>query len=425
MKLIFHGGAEEVGRSCVELNVGNDRYILDAGVKFGHDGLEYPEELFNLPEIDGMFISHGHLDHCGGLPLYHHNKLICPVFATTQTKVITKIMLKDSYKVAKIKHTHPAYDNVDIQDVINSIKVTPFEKKQKFRNLTYSFHNAGHIPGSAMVLIEAEGKKILYTGDYNLTPTNLMIPGEKNFKDIDALITESTYGYRELPPRKELEQELLEEIELTLKKGGRVLIPVFAVGRAQEILLMLAKNNWNVPIYFDGLAKKVTSKMLMNYSKYINNKQELSKMFYDKVQTISSPNRRNKIANEPGIFVTTSGMLTGGPAMAYLNHMWHDENSSIFLVGYQAKGTRGRQLLEERRISIKGEITNVKCHVRKFDFSAHSDREDLHEFIKAVNPKKLFLMHGDLDNIQELEEWAKSNTKCEVLVPKNTDEYEV
>lgn len=425
MKVIFHGGAQEVGRSCVEFKIGKDRYIMDAGIKFEAGGVIYPQEVFEVPEIDGLFLSHAHLDHSGGLPLYEHYNMLCPIICSMQTKVITRIMLKDSFKIAKIKNTHPAYDNFDIKKVMNSIVVTPFDKLIKFRDIKYRLHNAGHIPGSAMIEVQAEGKKIIYTGDFNLTNTNLMIPASKDLKDVDVLIMESTYGYREIAPRDEMEFEFLKEVERAIQKGGRVLIPVFAVGRAQEILIMLSKKEWNVPIYFDGLAKKVTRRMVMNYSKFISNKEKLAYMFNEKVQSVSSENRRNRAANAPGIFVTTSGMLTGGPAVHYLKHMFHDEKSAVLLVGYQAKGTRGRMIMEDKKASIKGEITDIKCHIRQFEFSAHSDREDLHEFILAVKPKKLFLMHGDPDNIQELADWAQANTTCEVITPKNTESYEI
>ncbi len=213
MKLIFHGGAKEVGRSCIELQTQGDRYLLDAGIKFKEGGFEYPDKVIDYPDIDGLIISHAHLDHSGALPLFEHYNIICPIFCTRLTLALTKILLKDSYKIERIRNLHPAYNNTDLKKVEKSVTLLDYDKLITHRKINFILRNAGHVPGSAMTLIEAEGKKILYTGDTKLKTTEVMKGAFTDYQDIDVLIIESTYGARELPDRNELKKKFLDKIE--------------------------------------------------------------------------------------------------------------------------------------------------------------------------------------------------------------------
>lgn len=430
MRLVFHGAASEVGRSCIEIETQGDRYILDCGVKFITEGFLYPEGIFNYEQIDGVLISHAHLDHTGALPLFEHHNIVCPVFMTHQTLALTKILLKDSYKIARIKHLHPAYERIDIKSVVDRVKRVEFDKWYRHRKLKFMYLNAGHIPGSAMILLEVEGKRILYTGDFNTRTTKLMKPARvrdvMKHGRVDVVITESTYGHRELPARAQVEKDFLAAIKQVRKKGGKILVPVFAVGRAQEILIMLSKIDWDCPMYFDGMAKEITRKVLTHQSTYVTNKDTLHEMFFNKVRTISSERSRNRIAEQDcGMFITTSGMLQGGPAIHYLKHMWHNPNDAVFLTGYQAKGTNGRRLLEDGIVFIKGMETPVRCQVKKFDFSGHADIEDVHMFIQKLDPSVVIAQHGDPESVAAMEEWARTNTRAETYAPTVGDEIDL
>lgn len=426
MKFIMHGAAQQVGRSCIEVQTQGDRYLLDCGVRFLDDGFEYPDKVFEVKEIDGVLISHAHLDHTGALPFLEHHNLLCPVFMTSQTKAITEILLKDSFKIARIKDIHPAFSKFDLKRLKEFVRTVEMEKRYHFRKIYFTFYNAGHIPGSASILIEAEGKRVVYTGDYNTRPSNLMEPAKaENFKDIDVLITESTYGARKLPDREPLGDVFLDSIEKTIKQGGRVLIPVFAVGRAQDVLITLSRRKWDVPIYFDGMCKIVTRKVLAHNSRYVKNKNALHQMYYDRIKFVTSENMRNKVALEPGIFLCTSGMLQGGPAIHYLKHMWHDEKSAVLLTGYQVRNTNGWLLSTQKEFYLKGWRTKVKCNVERYDFSGHLSQEDLHAFIKKVNPKVLIINHGNVEAEIALCDWAKENTPAIVYAPLLGDEVDV
>lgn len=271
-------------KSCIELISQANRFLLDAGVKFKEDGFEAPFNVFNIPNIKGLFLSHAHLDHTGSLPLFEHFNLICPIFTTQQTKELTKILLKDSYKIARIKHLHPAYQKNDLKRVYNATRIVEFDQWYKHMNLEFMFLNAGHIPGSAMVLIKTEDKKILYTGDYKYKTSELMkgvdseIDSNVNLNDIDVLITESTYGGKPLPDRQGIEDSFLDMIDEVIKKGS-VIVPVFGLGRAQEILIVLSRRKWSVPIYIDGMAVEVTKKILSGNPTYLNQRKILAEMF--------------------------------------------------------------------------------------------------------------------------------------------------
>ena len=391
------------------------------------DGFEAPFNIFNLPGINGLFLSHAHLDHTGSLPLFEHYNLLCPIFTTEQTRELTAVLLRDSYKIARIKHLHPAYQKIDLKNVYRSTRIIEFNKAYKHMNIDFKFFNAGHVPGSAMILINAEGKKILYTGDFKLATTRLMKGAEQllndpELKNIDVLITESTYGGKILPDRNDLEEAFLDKVEEVVKKGS-ALIPVFALGRAQEILLILSKRKFSVPIYFDGMSVDLTKKILSLDPTNINGKKTLIDM-YKKVDLVKKEKKRHKIMNNKGIFITTSGMLQGGPVMAYLENMWGNPNNAILLTGFQCKRTNGRLLLDEGYIYLSGWKTYVKCQVQKFDFSGHGDDNEIKQLIKALNPKNLVFNHGDESSILSLKAWAEKNLLAKVFAPAVGDSIE-
>jgi len=432
MKLVFHGGAREVGKSCIELSSGEQRYLMDAGLKFKEHGFEAPFEVFDLPKVDALFLSHAHLDHSGALPLFEHFNLICPIYATEQTRDLTEILLKDSYKIARIKHLHPAYDKPDLRKVLKATNVVQFNKSYTLKNLEFKFFNAGHIPGSAMILMKIEGKKVLYTGDFKLRSTELMkgagdeldkLIASGDLKDIDVLISETTYGGKTMQMHEEVEAVFLDRIQQVIDKGS-VVIPVFALGRAQDILLMLAKRKWLVPVYLDGMCIDVTKIILHDDQSYLNSKKELYDMFNKRISLVKKEKQRLNIVGSHAIFITTSGMLQGGPILTYVDNMWGNPNNAIFLTGYQCKRTNGQLLLDEGYVYLHGWKTQVKCQVQKFDFSGHADDPQIRELITKINPKNLILQHGDPENSMMVAEWAKTNLPCKVFVPAVGDTLE-
>ncbi|MFH0870698.1 MAG: MBL fold metallo-hydrolase [archaeon] len=425
MKLIFHGAAKEVGRSCIELQTQGDRYLLDAGIKFKEGGFEYPEKVLDIPEIDGLFISHAHLDHSGSLPLFEHYNIVCPVFCTELTFALVKVLLKDSYKIARIKNLHPAYDKLDLKKVEKSTRFMKYDQEFVHRKVKVTFRNAGHIPGSAMILLEAEGKKLLYTGDTKLKTTEVVKGADTNFNDIDTLIIESTYGARVLSDRAEIKKRFLDKVEEVIGKGGSVIVPVFALGRAQDILVMLSEREFKAPIYYDGMCNTISKKMLESSDPYLNSQEALEKMVFHNAIHVNNDMRRQAAIKKQGIFVTTSGMLQGGPVLSYVKELWHDPKNAILLTGFQCKRTNGRTLVEEGYVYIDGWKTYVKCYVEKFDFSGHADQSDLKEIITRINPKMIIFQHGDEEDITAISTWAGQQGKYKIFVPSIGDEIEI
>jgi len=421
MKIIFHGAAREVGKSCIEIQTEGKRYLMDAGVKFIPHGTEYPKELDKIFELDGIFISHAHMDHSGALPLLEHKNLKCPIYTTAMTWETTNMLLQDSYHLEKLKHLHPAYLERDISKVEKDLRLVKYDKEYETRDgkIKFTYINAGHIPGSASILMKLEGKTLLYTADINTEKTHLMIASELDKLDmpIDILITENTYGDRIHPDKQDSEDGLINSIEECIQNGGSALVPVFGVGRSQEILIILNKLNPDIPIYLDGMARKLTEKIIRSSDPYINNKEILAEMF-KRVHIIKNPRERPQIGSKKGIvIVTTSGMIQGGPVVSYMEKFYHKKENYILLTGYQAKGTTGRSVFEDHLFYHNHHRDKVTAHVRKFDFSAHYGQDSIHKLIKKINPKHLILQHGDLEAIEAVKRLAEKEIDGKVYNP--------
>ena len=406
MELKIHGAAKEVGRSAIQLTTNDHKILLDAGIKLAQE-TSYPLNMDDLTDTDVVFLTHAHLDHSGCLPLLRSHGMHCPVITNSVTKALTRILFKDAYKVEKINRRYVNYSKDDITETLADMQNVKYRKEYGFHELRYQYYDAGHIPGSSMILLEADGKRILYTGDFNTNESLLLNPADVDIPPgIDVLITESTYGDREHLNRKKQREDFIQSIKATIARGGSVIVPVFAVGRAQEILLMLDQHDFGVPVYLDGMAKRVTEQMLAK-PKFIKDVNLLKKAI-QKVKVVKGFRERKNFIKQQGIFVTTSGMLEGGPVLDYIAGLWENELNSILLTGYQAEYTNGRLLVEEGNVFLDGWKVNVKAEVKHYDFSAHVGRTGLHEFITKIDPKKLVTVHGDSSAMKELAEWAES-----------------
>ncbi len=423
MKLTFHGAAMEIGRSCIELETKKStRILLDAGLKLTESLSEFPVGMQNLSEIDAVLISHAHLDHTGALPLFDHQGLYCPIYATSMTKKLTKVLLEDAFKIGRFKHEELGYFEEDIQKILNCVKRIRQKESGKVLDVNFTFYPAGHIPGSSTILVNADNKSLLYTGDINLQETQLMKEADTSFGEVDVLITESTYGDRDHPPRKKVEKEFLDKVAETVNNGGSVLIPCFAVGRAQEIMLLLSQLKLDAPVYLDGMAKEATD-IILKEPQSIKDAKMLRKA-YSKVRLVKGGKQRENIVKKQGVFITTSGMLTGGPVMDYLKHMYFDQKNSVLLTGYQGEHTNGRLLMDEKSVFIDGYKKKALCFVENFDFSAHSGLKETKSLIKKANPEHLVLLHGDPKAEDCLAEWARM-LDYNVYVPKLMDKVKI
>jgi putative mRNA 3-end processing factor len=319
-------------------------------------------------------------------------------------------LLEDSLHVQQLKEGYVQYSNFDIKDVLNRMQLISYRNKSQFKNISYEFFDAGHIPGSASILLEISGKKILYSGDINLTDTYLLDGADIDYKSkIDVLIIESTYGSRDHPSRKTEEKNFVSSIKKILADKGSVLVPVFSLGRAHEIAILLSQYDFGVPIYMDGMARKINSVFMKN-SSYITHFPELKKAM-DKIRIIKDEDQRSGLYYSKAIFLSTAGMLDGGPVLQYMKHMYNNSSNGVLMTGFQGEGSNGRMLLESSRAVIDGQQYHFDGMIKKYDFSAHSGKKELHKLIEKTKPKAVIINHGDVDDVLDMERFAR--TKAE------------
>ncbi|MGD0728450.1 MAG: MBL fold metallo-hydrolase [Candidatus Micrarchaeaceae archaeon] len=399
MMLKFFGGAQEVGRSAILLK-DDTTLLLDYGIKLNH-GIEYPTE---VTKTDAFVLSHAHLDHCGFAPTLY-NEMLIPSFGTEPTLELSELLLNDALNIAKKEHKQQRYHKKQIATFMHRYTSLEYGNGAMLGNFNIEMYDAGHICGSAITLIERknakDNKRVVYTGDFKLEP-QFLHKGAEIVKG-DILIMESTYATREHPDRNETMKKLVESIKETLDNKGNVLLPVFAVGRSQELLTLLYKNNLTQYAYLDGMARTATSIVLRN-SNFIDNAASLEKAVSE-TTLIKSQEDRFDALNGPSIIMTTAGMLTGGPVLEYITKL--KNNSKIFLTGYQVEGSNGRTLLEKGFVTLKEKPVKIPTPTEFYDMSAHAGKKDLHEYVKRSSPGKVICVHGDKDNSIELAESLK------------------
>lgn len=426
IRIGFYGGIGEVGRSCFILNKGKKNIMLDCGIKLGEQ-VEYPkipkEKLKNLKEI---FISHAHLDHSGYLPHLYSDGYKPKIITIKPTRDMMGVLLSDYRRIQE----EPPFSQKDIDEVLKNVNIVEYGKHKN--QFDYELFPSGHILGSAMIKIN-ERRGILYTGDLCTRNTRVLEGCARGIKTETAIV-ETTYGGKEdtLPNIKEAAGKMVYLINETIKKGGFVLIPSFAVGRAQEILLLLDDYMQSgalvkVPIYVDGMINKVM-RIYRHNAIYANEdiKRKILMSDYDpfKSQNFKKPRtkERSDVMEEPCIIVSTSGMLSGGPVLGYLEKLAGDPKNLLLFVGYQAEGTRGRKILDgEKEIEVGEEKIKIEMKIEKVRISGHADHNDLVQFIKNLKGlKKIFLVHGESKDIED-----DLGKRYEIIFPKMTEEFKI
>ncbi|MGC9516541.1 MAG: beta-CASP ribonuclease aCPSF1 [Methanomicrobiales archaeon] len=445
------GGFREVGRSCMFLQTPNSKVLLDCGVnvagadeKSAYPFLNVPE--FVLDDLDAVIISHAHLDHSGFLPYLYHYGYEGPVYCTTPTRDLMTLLQLDHIDIAH-REDNPLPFNV--KHVKKSIKHTITldygEVTDIAPDIRLTLHNAGHILGSAMVHMHiGDGQhNMVYTGDFKFERSRLLEPAVFKFPRIESLVMESTYGGHDdvQTSRNNAEKDLIKTIYNTLQRGGKILIPVFAVGRAQELMIVLEEYIRHgiideVPIYIDGMIWEATaihtarpeylSKDLRDQIFHIGRNPFISDVFH-KVNGIDE--RKEIVEGEPSIILSTSGMLTGGNSVEYFKSLCKDERNSLVFVGYQAEGSLGRRIQKGwKEIPLKEDgktnVYNVKMNIKTIDgFSGHSDRKQLMDYVRKISPKpeKILIGHGDNYKTLDLASSIYRSYKIETKTPMNLE----
>ena len=296
-------------------------------------------------------------------------------------------MMNDSLKIAKAEDYPLPYTSADIDRTMRSVIPLTFGDTIEIGGADVTLYSAGHIPGASMFLFEGD-TTTLYTGDFHTADQRLVFGAEP--VKCENLFIEGTYGGRNHPDRKMTELQFLDKVRQVVERGGTCIIPCFAVGRTQEIMLLLKDLGYEM--WVDGMGRTVM-RMFLDYPEYLRDVKKL-KSARRNFNIVKNTHMRAQAARGQ-VIVTTGGMLDGGPVLGYIDRVKNDPNSAILLVGFQAEDTNGRMLLEQRSMVIDGESYKIECEVQRYDFSAHADHSEIIKFIEECDPENIVFMHSE------------------------------
>ncbi len=426
VRLVTLGAFHEVGRAAMLIQAGSSSVLLDSGINPGAQdpASAYPRfdtDEFDLEKLDAVVISHAHLDHCGILPFLYKYGYDGPVYCSEPTQTLMTLHQLDYLDVHSREGEHSPYDQKDVREVVtHTIPLRYNVVTDVAPDIKLTFHNAGHILGSSMVHLHiGEGlHNIVYSADFKFGRTMMLDPATALFPRAETLIIESTYGGPDdiMPDREGVEGKLVSIVNDTVEKGGKVLIPVPAVGRAQEIMLVLDAYMKNgalreLPIYIEGMVNEATAihtafpeYLVRDIKEQILHK-DINPFQSEYFHPVTHPSDREEIiAGGPCVIIATSGMLEGGPAIDYFRHLAPDARNTLAYVSYQVDGTLGNRIKNGlKEVSLyahdgKMEMVKVNMRVESIEgFSGHSDRNQLLGFIKRMSPKptKIIVNHGE------------------------------
>jgi uncharacterized protein len=444
------GGVKQVGRSCFIVMTNESKVMLDCGINPAE-----PEPLsafprldffnFNFDELDAVIISHAHIDHQGFLPTLFKYGFNGPVYCTEPTLPLMTLLQMDSVKIAKSNGTYLPFEVRDVHEVIKHCITIPYGKPTDISpDITVTLNNAGHIMGSATVHLNISGvHNILYSGDYKYAKTQLLDGTLSIYPRVETLITESTYGNSTdvMPDQSVVYRTFTDNINRTLTGGGKVLIPVPAVGRAQEIMLVLDKEMregrlMESPIYIEGMISEASA-VHMSYAHYLGYdvrrsvSQGINPFQSEYFTVVNGPANRADVLNEeaPSIIMATSGMLEGGPSVEYFKEIALSDKNRIIFVSYQINGTLGRRVLDGTMNEVsmldkngKLKVIPVRCETKRIDgFSGHSDFNQIMNFVSRVKPKRVLVNHGEKSKSESIASAVHYRYKIRSSVPDSRE----
>jgi len=414
LQIGFLGGTHEVGRIAIAVKTEKAQVLLDYGVMLNHE----PGFPMHVPpkDVDALILSHSHLDHSGAVPIFYiHGKK--PLYTNKLNLELTQLLISDFIHLSSY---YLPFEYLELKSMMRNNKHVDYSVEEEIGDIKFQLLNAGHTPGSAQILIEAEGKRLLYTGDFNTVDTRLLEGARMQYGDLDAVIIESTYADEDHTERLELEKRFAGEVTDVVERGGTVLVPAFGVGRSQEIACVLTAHHFEYPVYMDGMAREASG-IMMNYREFLRD----PRLFMDAIHSadwVEGWRDRRKATKTPGVIISPAGMLKGGPAVFYTSKVGKKAHNAIFLVSYQIPGTPGRELLEKGVCLIDGKMRKVKARVEHFDFSSHCGATQLKEAVKSLDGKpKVFVVHGAERNCELLAKWVRNELGLEATAPKTGD----
>ena len=415
VKIKILGSGREVGRAAIGIEKNGRILLLDYGVNFDENDQPIFPEHVRPRDLDGVFLTHSHLDHIGAAP-YLFVSILPRLYALPVTLDVSRLLL---YDMIKLNGPYLPYDEATVDDMLGHAETVHYGDTVEAGMFQFEPLYNGHIPGSAAVLVHVDGHSILYTSDMNTVETKLMEPARLDGVKADTVIIESTYGASNHPPRVETEDHFYHSVLEVVEQGGTVLVPSFSVSRGQEIMSILAERGFDYPVWIDGMIRQITE-IYLAHGEYLRDAGLLAKaasMF----RMVKGWQDRRRAYKRPGVIIASAGMLKGGPSLYYLKKMFANPRNAIFLVSYQAPGTPGRRILEE---GVFGdENLPVLARVQWFDFSSHTDKRGILRVLRGVRGlERVVLVHGDPAVQRVLAERVREEIGVEVQIPGNGEE---
>ncbi|MHC9510517.1 MBL fold metallo-hydrolase RNA specificity domain-containing protein [Kangiella sp. M94] len=442
MKITFLGGTETVTGSKFLVETTTSRVLVDCGLFQGYKWLRernWQEPLFDIKSLDAVILTHAHLDHSGYIPALYKQGYRGPVYTHHATKDLCAILLADSghiqeedakyyskHKLGKHAHPQPLYDRATAEESMTLFQSLEFGEIIVVGDLSFHLQSAGHILGAGSVILEAEGKRIGFSGDVGRPDDILTLP-PKPLPDLDLLLLESTYGNRRHDTENPYKQ-LAKIVNEAAQRGGAVLIPSFAVGRAQTLqhmltTLMKSGDIPKLPIYLDSPMAINVSDIYCHYSKLHRlTDEECHRMCQTTTYTRSVEDSKALAQQHyPHVIIAGSGMASGGRILHHFKRLLGDSKTTVLFSGYQAGGTRGAKMLDgAETVKIHGKWIPIKAKVEVLHhLSGHGDYVEIEQWLKSSALKKqlsIQLIHGDPEALESMRNYLQSETHFEVGV---------
>ncbi len=456
IRISFLGGARQVGRSCLLLQTPESRILLDCGINVavpaGQEAYPYldaPE--FNINELDAIIVTHPHLDHSAMIPYLFKMGYKGPVYCTAPCRDVMSLLQLDFIGVAQKEAKDALYNSTDVKEMVKHTITLEYEEVTDVTpDIRLTLYPAGHTIGSAMLHLHIGNglHNLLYTGDMKYVKTKLLDPAAIKFPRLETVIIESTYGGKDniLEPRRDSENKLINLINETINRKGKVLIPVLGVGRSQEIMLIIEEAIRKglipkVPVFIDGMVWDMTA-IHTAYPDFLNKNVRKAIFHRDKnpflsdiFKRVGSQKERMQVIEETGscIVIATSGMLVGGASVEYFKHLADNPKNSIVFVCYQGSGSLGSKIQKgEKEIVMengnKAETVQVKLQVESIDaLTGHAGRNELLKFVHDLDPypKRIIVNHGENARCLDLASTLHKLNKIETNAPKNLESVRI
>ena len=392
MQIKILGAGGNIGNSGILVKDDSTTLLLDYGLNPGKN-ITHPLHV-RPKDITALLTTHAHLDHMGYEPYLYIDGNV-PHYATKVTIELSELLL---YDLLNISGDKLPFTTAEVRKLIKMSNAVPYDEEFKINDVKVTFINAGHIPGSSMIYIKGN-KRVIYTGDVNHIPTRLLEPASYDLPEVDYFISECTYAMQDHARRDEEENKLIEFSYETIEGGGTVLIPAFAVGRAQELAEIYYSHKFKHEVYMDGMALTVND-ILINNPEFIKDPSFLQKAL-GSINYVNNWAERKKIVKQPVAIISPAGMLMGGASVFYSKKISKDAKNAIAIVAYQVEGTPGRSLVDEGVLNFNGSRYSVKAKVGRFDLSSHSGRSELLRMFKSLKGSpKIILVHGEQETCE-------------------------